>query len=197
LKRERGDGIDLSVRHSAGRLRAEVNYFYYHIADFIFLAPTGAIEDGLIEANYVQGTSRYTGAEGRLEVGLHHNLWLLSKFDYVNAEIKDTGTPLPRIPPLRGVVGIEANYRGFRFYPEIVMSKNQDRFFPTETETSGYAVFNITASYTIARQHGAHVFSVNTFNVGDVLYRNHLSFIKEFAPEIGRGVRFTYSLRFY
>ena len=31
----------------------------------------------------------------------------------------------------------------------------------------------------------------------DRLYRNHLSFIKEFAPEIGRGVRFTYTVRFY
>src|SRR5207247_745363 len=113
LTRERGDGIDLSVRHSSGRLRAEANYFYYHLADFIFLAPTGNIEEGLIEANYAQGTSRYTGAEGRLEVGLHSNLWLLSKLDYVNAELTSTKIPLPRIPPFRGSVGIEALYKGF------------------------------------------------------------------------------------
>ena len=31
----------------------------------------------------------------------------------------------------------------------------------------------------------------------DRLYRNHLSFIKEVAPEIGRGVRFTYTMNFY
>ena len=31
LQRELNDGIDLSLRHSAGRLRAEVNYYYYHI----------------------------------------------------------------------------------------------------------------------------------------------------------------------
>jgi len=34
-------------------------------------------------------------------------------------------------------------------------------------------------------------------NLGDRLYRNHLSFIKDFAPEIGRGVRLTYTLRFF
>ena len=41
------------------------------------------------------------------------------------------------------------------------------------------------------------MFGVNLFNVGDRLYRNHLSFIKEFAPEIGRGVRITYTMNFY
>jgi iron complex outermembrane receptor protein len=38
---------------------------------------------------------------------------------------------------------------------------------------------------------------VNGFNLGDKLYFNHLSFIKNFAPEIGRGVRFTYTVRFF
>jgi iron complex outermembrane receptor protein len=41
------------------------------------------------------------------------------------------------------------------------------------------------------------VFSVNVFNAGDRLYRNHLSFIKEFAPELGRGVRFGYTVHFF
>jgi iron complex outermembrane receptor protein len=33
--------------------------------------------------------------------------------------------------------------------------------------------------------------------MGDTLYRNHLSFIKQFAPEMGRGLRVTYTLRFF
>jgi iron complex outermembrane receptor protein len=41
------------------------------------------------------------------------------------------------------------------------------------------------------------MFSVNLYNAGDRLYRNHLSFIKEFAPEIGRGVQFSYTIRFF
>jgi iron complex outermembrane receptor protein len=43
----------------------------------------------------------------------------------------------------------------------------------------------------------AHVFGIDAFNLGDRLYRNHLSFIKDRAPEIGRGVRFTYTVRFF
>src|SRR6185503_1700068 len=44
LKRERGDGLDLSLRHSSNRVRAEANFFYYKFNDFIFLAPTGDVE---------------------------------------------------------------------------------------------------------------------------------------------------------
>jgi iron complex outermembrane receptor protein len=38
---------------------------------------------------------------------------------------------------------------------------------------------------------------VTAFNLGDRLYRNHMSFIKDFAPEIGRGIRMNYTVRFY
>ena len=197
LNRERSDGIDLSLRHNSGRVRAEANFFYYKLRDFVFLAPTGNIEDGLIEAEYDQGDSRFTGTELRFDVGLTKNIWLLSSLDYVNSKLTDTDTPLPRIPPLRGRVGFEAYAKGFRINPEVVMAQDQDRFFPTETRTAGYATVNVNASYTLTRKHYAHIFSVNAFNLNDKLYRNHLSFIKEFAPEIGRGVRVVYTLRFF
>jgi iron complex outermembrane recepter protein len=197
LERESSDGIDLSLRHSSGRMRAEANFFYYHINNFIFLAPTGDVDDGLPVANYAQGDSRFVGTEARLDVGLTNYLWLLSSLDYVNAELKDTETPLPRIPPLRGRVGFEAFYKGFRFSPEVVMARDQNRLFPLETRTAGYATVNLTASYTIARQHTAQTISVNAFNLNDKLYFNHLSFIKGFAPEIGRGVRLVYTIRFF
>src|SRR5262245_44344648 len=196
LERESSDGIDLSLRHSSGRLRTEANFFYYHINNFIFLSPTGDVEEGLPVANYAQGASRFVGGEARLDLGFTHNVWSPSSLDYGNAELKDTGTPLPRIPPLRGRIGIEAFYKGFRFNPEVIMARDQNRLFPLETRTAGYTTVNLTASYTIAQQHLAQTISVNAFNLNDRLYFNHLSFIKGFVPEIGRGVRLVYTIRF-
>src|SRR5215217_5609352 len=193
LKRERADGIDLSLRHSTKRVQAVANFYYYSIKDFVFLAPTGEIEEGLIQAEYLQADSRYTGTEINLDLGVHRNVWINLGADYVNAELKDLGNPLPRIPPLRARVGFDFRYKGLSLRPEAIMVKDQDRIFPTETRTAGYAVFNLAASYTITQQHFAHLFSVNAFNLGDRLYRNHLSFIKELAPEIGRGVRVSYT----
>jgi iron complex outermembrane receptor protein len=197
LNRELGDGLDFGLRHSSKRVRFEANGFYYHIKDFIFLAPTGEIEDGLTVAEYVQGTTRYAGTEARFDAALHPAVWLNLGLDYVNAKLTASDTPLPRIPPLRGRVGLELRFKGLLVNPEMVMANHQDRIFTTETPTAGYAVFNISGSYLIARQHVAHIISFNFFNVGDALYRNHLSFIKEFAPEMGRGFRATYTLRFY
>lgn len=197
LKRELGDGLDFGVRHSSKRVRLEANGFYYHIRDFVFLAPTGDVEDGLIVAEYTQATARYTGAEARFDVGLHPNIWLNLGGDYVNAQLLADGTPLPRIPPLRGRAGLELRFKGLLLNPEVVMATDQDRLFPTETRTAGYAVFGFSGSYLIARQHEAHIISFNAFNLGDRLYRNHLSFIKEFAPESGKGLRVTYTLRFF
>jgi iron complex outermembrane receptor protein len=196
LNREMGDGLDFGIRHSSKRLRFEANGFYYHIKDFIFLAPTGDIEDGLKVAEYDQATARYTGMEARFDTALHPALWLNLGLDYVNAELTSDSTPLPRIPPLRGRVGLEFRHKGLLLNPEIVMANHQDRIFPTETRTAGYALFNIAGSYLFAQQHAAHIISFNFFNVGDTLYRNHLSFIKDFAPEMGRGLRITYTLRF-
>lgn len=197
LTREVGDGIDLSLRHNSSRLRTEANFFYYKIRDFVFLAPTGNIEDGLIEANYDQGNSRFTGTELRFDVGLSQNIWFLSSLDYVNAELTQTSTPLPRIPPLRGRIGFEAFFKGFRVAPELIMARDQDRVFTTEERTAGYATVNLTASYTYTQKHYAQIFSVSAFNLNDKLYRNHLSFIKDFAPEIGRGMRVVYTIRFF
>jgi iron complex outermembrane receptor protein len=198
LNAEKADGIEFSMRHSNDRIRAEANYFYYHIKDFVFLAPTGEEEDGLPVGEYVQGTTRYTGAEARFDIGLHRYFWFLSKLDYVNARLTDSNTPLPRIPPLRGQLGFELSYKGFRLAPEVIMAKDQDRVFTDETGTEGYTVFNVSGSYSFATgPRTGQTISVTTFNLGDRLYRNHLSFIKEFAPEIGRGVRVNYTLRFF
>ncbi|MFN3325231.1 MAG: TonB-dependent receptor [Bryobacteraceae bacterium] len=197
LRRERSNGLDVSLRQQNRRLRAEANFFYNSLNDFVYLAPTGDIEHGLVEARYMQADSRYMGAEGRLDVGLHNNLWLNLGFDSVRAELRANGTPLPRIPPVRGRVGFDARYRNLSLRPELIMANAQERIFLTETPTAGYVFANLRGSYTIPRQHFLHMFSVNVFNMGDALYRNHLSFIKDMAPEIGRGVRVSYTIRWF
>ncbi|MBI4471386.1 MAG: TonB-dependent receptor [Acidobacteria bacterium] len=197
LKRERSDGVDLSLRHIGNRTKLEGNLFVYHITDFVFLAPTDEEEDGLVVANYDQGGSRFFGTEISVDFGIHANLWVNGGIDYVNAELKDTNTPLPRIPPLRGRFGFDGRYKGLSVRPELAMAKDQNRIFPTETRTAGYTVVNLTASYTLPQQHFSHYFAMSVFNIGDRLYRNHVSFIKDIAPEIGRGVRATYSVKFF
>ncbi|MGH9339967.1 MAG: TonB-dependent receptor [Acidobacteriota bacterium] len=197
LTRELSNGIEFSLRHSSGRLRAQGNVFYYNIGDFIFLAPTGEIEDGLVEALYFQADSRYAGVDGGLDLQLQERLWLNLGLESVDAELKEVGTPLPRIPPLRARIGVDFRSNGLSIRPELILADEQEDIFVTETRTPGYGLVNLIASYTLPRQHFTHHFVVNVSNLGDRLYRNHLSFIKELAPEMGRRIRLTYSVRFF
>jgi iron complex outermembrane receptor protein len=197
LKAERGNGIDLSLRHKSNRARGEVSLFYFDFSDFIFPFATGEVVDGLQVIEFTQREARFAGAEASVSVALRSDLWLNMGMDFVDAQETNLNTPLPRIPPLRGKLGFEYRHGGLLVTPELIVASQQHQTFTGETRTPGYAVVNLTASYTWAQQHLAHQFSANVFNVGDRLYRNHSSLIKEFAPEIGRGLRVTYMVRFF
>jgi len=197
LEAETANGVEVSLRQSASRIHAEASFYYYDLSNFIFLAPTGEIEDGLAVADYTQGNSRFRGGELALDLGVHSNFWLNLGVDAVDARLTDTDTPLPRIPPVRGRIGCELRYEGLSIKPELVLAAAQEDVFTLETPTDGYILFNLRATYNITRQHAIHQISANLFNLGNELYRNHSSFIKDLAPEIGRGVRVNYTVRFF
>jgi iron complex outermembrane recepter protein len=198
LKAEQGDGIDFSLRHTGRRARIESSTYYYNLRNFVFTAFTGKTDakSNLPIVNYDQGTSRFVGAEVSVEVRVARDLWLNSKTDYVRADLTTQSKPLPRIPPLRGTVGFDWRHKAFRVRPELLMANRQARVFDHETPTAGYAVFNLNASYIFVTGRAAHILSVDGYNLDDTLYRNHLSFIKTIAPEIGRNVRLNYTVRF-
>ena len=198
LKPEISNGIDLSLRQQNARIKAEANFYYYGFKDFVFLAPTDVVDpdSGFAVANYLQGDSRFTGTELSIDLTAHKYLNVLTGLDYVNAQLK-TGQPLPRIAPLRARFGLDAHYKNLSVRPEFVAVGRQDRVFTDETPTAGYGTANITASYIIPTKHTANVISFSGYNLNNKLYFNHISFIKDISPEIGRGVRFSYTLRFF
>ncbi len=197
LNGERSNGFEFSLRHAGKRITAQASVFFYDIGGFIFPAPTGEVEHGLFVVEYEQGDSRFLGSELGLMLGLHESIWLDLGLDVVDARLKEPDMPLPRIPPLRGKVALDLRYRNLSIRPAVVLAASQKEIFRTETLTAGYGVVNLRASYTIPHQHFVHHLSMEVFNIGDKLYRNHVSLIKDFAPEMGRGVRFGYALRFF
>ncbi len=197
MQAESGNGFDISARHSQERIRGEFNFFYYGFGNFIFPFATGEEMDELIEIEYTQRNVRFTGMEANLDVGLQRSLWLRLGMDFVDAKDTNSGTYLPRIPPLRGKIGLEFRRGGLKISPSLILASEQNRTFTGETSTPEYAVMDLQATYVYTQRHLVHQFSVNVFNVGDRLYRNHSSFIKDLAPEIGRGVRFTYMVRLF
>ena len=163
----------------------------------MFPALTGEMVEGLRVAEFLQGDSRFTGFDADGNFRVQESTWLNAGFGLVNAELTAPSLPLPRIPPFQGHVGADILFRGLTVSPEWIWADKQGRVFEDETTTDGYGVFNVGGSYVWPRAHAAHIFSIRGYNLTNELYRNHTSFIKELAPEIGRGVKVSYSLRFF
>ncbi len=197
LKHEKITGLDFGVKGRGSGIDTDFNVFYYDINDFVFADVQDEIVDGLRLAPFEQADSRFLGFDAQANFRLVEYLWLKAGFGFVNAEFTETEEFLPRIPPFHGRLEFEIPYRSLTVAPELVWSARQDDVFRDELPTDGYLVLNIKGQYLLARTHVAHIFTVNAFNLTNELYRMHTNFIKVFAPEIGRGIKFTYSLRFF
>ena len=81
--------------------------------------------------------------------------------------------------------------------PELILAAEQDKTFGAETPTDGYSLLNLSASYTLVGAKVMHIFTLKGTNLTDELYRNHSSFIKDVAPEMGRRLLLTYALRLF
>ena len=198
LENERINGLDIGVKGRTDTLDADLNFFYYDIDNFMFWSFQDEIVDGLQLAEMEQGTARFVGFDAQANFRVARFLWIKAGFGLVNATLTDIDEHVPRIPPFHGRLEAEMPWGAFAITPELVWSASQDKIFSIgETPTDGYAVLNVKAQYTLARTHQAHIFVVNAYNLTNELYRMHTNFIKAFAPEIGRGIKFTYSLRFF
>jgi iron complex outermembrane recepter protein len=180
-------GADLSLRYRTSRFSGEGTAFINSIDQFIFPFQTGEVEEGLPVVTFTSADSRFTGFEGHLDAGLTQALWLILGGDAVRGELRDGGGALPRIPPYHKQIHVEG---------EVKNVGKQTRVYGAETPTGGYTVVNFHASYQVTSGHAVHTVTVRADNVGDELYRNHLSYIKDLAPEMGRSFRLVYGVRF-
>jgi len=207
LKRERSNGIELSLRQNLRRVRINGSFFYYGIKDFVYLAPQDEdgdgnidVEDNLPVSAYLQNDSRFVGADVTVDADITKYLGAYFIGDVVSARLRDSAnTPLPRITPARARFGVDFRYKGLSVRPEAVFvsRKSTNDVFRLETPTAGYGLFNLNASYIFSTDRYAHLFTFGGQNLNDKLYRNHVNFIKDLLPEAGRGVRGSYTIRFF
>ncbi|MDQ3069423.1 MAG: TonB-dependent receptor [Acidobacteriota bacterium] len=197
LETETSLGFDVSLRGRGSKGRGEVNVYTYDISNFVFLDVTGAVLEGLRVAPYQQGDSRFTGVDASAHLQLAPWLHVNAGLGYVRATLNDTGEHLPRIPPFQGRLELEIPWRHLTLAPEVVFTADQNRVFRDETSTRGSARFNLGATYIVGQQHLTHIVAVEAYNLTNEPYRLHTSFIKNLALEMGRGIKATYSVKFF
>jgi iron complex outermembrane receptor protein len=223
LASEKGLGFDVSFRWRSGRASGEVTYFRNDIADYIFRSPIAfdefeareaelegrfpgrqlhheahdeAGEEGLQFVEFTAADSVLQGIEAHADVQVTEGLVAETGFDYVRGALSDLDAPLPRIPPMRIRGGLRYQRNALQAGGEVVLVAEQDRVFGAELPTEGYQLVKLFTSYSFVTGAATSTITARVDNITDELYRNHLSLIKQFVPEMGRSFKLLYNVRF-
>ncbi|MGJ8537803.1 MAG: TonB-dependent receptor, partial [Parasphingopyxis sp.] len=193
-------GLEAYLRGGVGNVNFALTGYASWFDNFIYDSDTGLEEDGLPVFQYFQRDARYIGFEAEIsariaEIGAFR---INTDFvgDYVRATISDGGGPLPRIPPLRLLGGLEAQSDMFDARAEVEWVADQDRTASFETRTESFTLVNASIAWRPwGRRNGSTLFA-SANNIFDVNARRHASFTKDFVPLSGRdfrvGARFSF-----
>lgn len=191
LDKEQSFGTELVLRKNTGDLTGSISAFWQHYFDYISLNPTGTLNDGFDAFKYESNKARFLGFEADatyhlIKSGKHH-VDLHSTVEYVEAKNTDDGTWLPRIPPLKGKLGLEYSYDNLSALIEAVFADSQTKIANNELRTDGYATLNADLSYTIPYEDKQLELYIKGVNLTDEEVRLHTSFLKDIAPLRGRA----------
>jgi iron complex outermembrane receptor protein len=200
LDEETSLGADLTLRRVTGRLTGEVTLFVNRFDDYIYESFTGEEEDGLTVFRYVQDDAEFRGAELTGVWELYHgepdHLDVEFGADFVRAELRETGEPLPRIPSRRYRLGL--HYRGEKLQGLIEGQRveEQDRVAAFERPTEGYTLLNASLGYRFFAAAAIYDVLLRGTNLTDQEARNHVSFLKDRVPMPGRDVSLSLRVSF-
>ena len=207
LNSETALGFDASLRWRHARASGEVTFFRNHINDYIFRNPISAedfveqfpdeeLDEEFPIIQYIAADSVLQGIEAHSDIDLGGGVVAELGLDYVRGELADSNNPLPRIPPLRFRGGLRYQRSAFQGGVELTAVAKQDRVFGEETTTDGYNLLKLFAAWSFQQGRAVNTFTLRLDNATNELYRNHLSLIKDFVPEMGRNFKAVYSVRF-
>lgn len=194
FRTEKSWGGEVYARGDVGPLTFQIAAYANWFTDYIYETETGLEIDELPVFQYRQSDARYLGVEGEIgatfikgESGgfsLSGNLVA----DYVRATLED-GSPVPRIPPLRVLAGIDASQGDFGGRVEVEHVTRQSRVAAFETETAAFTLVNASVTWHPFGEARETALILSANNLFDVDARRHASFTKDFVPLSGRDIR--------
>lgn len=200
LKQETSYNLDLGYRFRTDWLRAEFDLFHNWASDYIFQQRNGEFvdEDGnpcAVDCKPVVVSSQqdaiFKGYEAKLIAPLmenHYGLVELTLFsDYTRGQFVNGGD-VPRMPPLRYGFQLDYNRDKLSSYLRLTRADDQPHAGDFETSTAGYYLLNVGVNYQLKASEDA---TLMVFAKGNNLLneniRNSISYLRNFAPEAGRG----------
>lgn len=198
LSEETSNNFDLGIHKYLGNFHLSANVFYNQIDDFIFLADTPDIEDGLPVRIWSQQDADFYGFEAEVSylfdnTGYGNFEWRVFT-DMVQAEL-DNDEAVPRLSPTRLGTGLDWHYGNFRANINYTHVFSRDDVADFETTTDSYNTLSANLAYTFyVDQSEIEVFVKGT-NLTNEEQRVATSFLKDFTPL--PGVNFSGGVRLF
>jgi iron complex outermembrane receptor protein len=196
LDTERGVTAEAGLRFERTGLTGELRVFASRYHDFIYLAPTGAEEDGLPVFAYRQRDSRFEGVEAEFEIPFGDSPLSLSLTgDYLRGRLEG-GDDLPRMPPLG--LGARLGYDDGRWAASVAVNHHieQDRVAELELPTDAYTLLDADLVFRPDWLGDGVTLFLRGRNLTDEDARLHTSPLKDQLPlpgrSIGAGIRMTF-----
>lgn len=190
--KEKSKGLEATLHGSGDGYTLSASFYYSWFNGFIFETPTSVIQDDLPVFQSRQANARHYGAEVEASVRIatigDFKINLDGVGDFTRATIR-SGGPLPRIPALRVLGGIEAQSDSVTGRIEVERVNGQDRIAAFETPTKGYTMVNSSLAIKPLGGDSKLDLTLSANNIFDVDARRHASFLKDYAPLSGRDVR--------
>jgi iron complex outermembrane recepter protein len=213
LDSETGLGNDLFLRMSRPRVEFEVSFFRNALDGYIYHAPTGELDDRFRRFPVFEARGDdavFLGGDGRLRVEVVPDLLLDATVNYVRAtRVSGVRDPLPAIPPLNGRIharwerevyflslGWDGARRQDRVPAPIPSPVEEGEFLVPERPTPGYGLVSGSVGFRWTEGSRLHSVTLRAENLMDREWRDHLSRIKDVAPEGGRNLVLLYRISF-
>ncbi|HMT40740.1 TonB-dependent receptor [Sphingorhabdus sp.] len=195
LRSEKAWNAELYARYDSTNVDATLTVYSNWFDGFIYEDATGAEEDDLPVFQYFQSDARFWGVEADVSARLGHvggfDVVLDGVADYTRASISNGGGPVPRIPPLRLLGGLELQSGSVDLRGEVEWTDDQRRNAAFETETAGFTLVNASASWRPFGRNRNIALIASANNLFDVTARRAASFTKDYVPLSGRDFRLT------
>ncbi len=201
LDPETGLGTDLFVRVVRPGLRGEATVYRNAIDNFIHYAPTGEMDPrfGRYPVYQARGDDAvFTGAEASLQWEPVRSWAVEATASYVRADREGVAgrDPLPAIPPAHGRLRVRREVPRWFAEAGVEGAAAQERVGEFERPTDGYLLLGAGAGLRWERGARLHSVTLQVDNLTDAVWRDHLSRIREVAPQPGTNLRLLYRLDF-
>ena len=145
---------------------------------------------------FVAADSVLQGFEAHADIRLASAFDLELGMDYVRGALKDSGEPLPRIPPLRGRFGLKYQRNALQLGGEVVGRLEAGPGLRRRDPDRRLRAAQVVRLLLVRTGGVTSTMTARLDNATNELYRNHLSLIKDFVPEMGRNFKLVYSVKF-